>query len=293
VPSTPDRPVFVVGCGRSGTTVLYEVLCEHPELAWFSNWSEQFPGRSSVALLHRARRLGRPAKGSPVWSRWRPHPVEGYASWDHCTGLLPGGLDRPLAADDVTEAARARAVGIVGGHVRFQGASRFVNKNTRNARRIPYLASVFPDACFVHVVRHPVEVARSLAEVAFWADLPIWWADGRTPRQLTGEGVDPLVLAARFWSRELEVVRRDRAGIPTDRFLDVRYEALLDRPQPVLAGLSAAIEIDPSAAVSAAAAARLTRGRGPTARPELSRDALDAIWAEVADEALAWGYEPG
>ena len=219
--------------------------------------------------------------------------MEGYATWDHCTGVLPGGLDRPLGADDVTEEASARAVSVVAGHVRFQGASRFVNKNTRNARRIPYLASVFPDACFVHVVRHPVEVARSLAQVAFWADLPIWWAGGRTPRELTDEGVDPLVLAARFWSRELAVVRRDRAGIPADRFHDVRYEVLLDRPEGVVTALSAAIDVGPSAAVSAATAARLTRGRGPTVRPELSTGALDAIWTEVSDEARAWGYEPG
>ena len=36
-------PLFIVGCGRSGTTIVYELLCEHPDLAWFSNYAERWP----------------------------------------------------------------------------------------------------------------------------------------------------------------------------------------------------------------------------------------------------------
>ena len=38
-----DRPVFVIGTGRSGTTLFHEPMAYHPQLAWFSNWSRRYP----------------------------------------------------------------------------------------------------------------------------------------------------------------------------------------------------------------------------------------------------------
>ncbi|MBC8123250.1 MAG: sulfotransferase, partial [Gemmatimonadaceae bacterium] len=38
-----DRPIFVVGCHRSGTTVLYETLAKHPDLVYFTNGSSLSP----------------------------------------------------------------------------------------------------------------------------------------------------------------------------------------------------------------------------------------------------------
>src|SRR5262249_42080443 len=46
-----DRPVFVVGCHRSGTTVLYEALAAHPDVACFTNASNLLP---QVPLLSNA-----------------------------------------------------------------------------------------------------------------------------------------------------------------------------------------------------------------------------------------------
>lgn len=288
-----ERPILVVGCGRSGTTVLYEVLCEHPGLAWYSNWTDRFPGRPALGLLHRARWLGRPSKGSSRLARARPHPVEGHATWDHCSGQLAGGGNRPLTAADVTPEAAARTRSLVAEHVRRQGASRFLNKNTRNTRRIPYLASIFPEARFVHVIRDPIDTARSLSEVAFWPDLPIWWADDRTPAELAEGPVDQLALAGRFWARELEVVRRDAAALGDDQLVEVRYEELVARPAEVVTGLLQHLEVDPSPAVERSVARRLGVGRGPSGRPPLDAATRDRVWTEVGDEAARWGYEPG
>ena len=46
-----DRPIFVVGCHRSGTTVLYEALAAHPDVACFTNASNLLP---QVPLLSNA-----------------------------------------------------------------------------------------------------------------------------------------------------------------------------------------------------------------------------------------------
>jgi len=33
---TPVKPIFLVGLGRSGTTVLYNLIANHQELCWIS-----------------------------------------------------------------------------------------------------------------------------------------------------------------------------------------------------------------------------------------------------------------
>jgi hypothetical protein len=38
-----DRPIFIVGCHRSGTTILYEVIARHPDLVFFTNASSLLP----------------------------------------------------------------------------------------------------------------------------------------------------------------------------------------------------------------------------------------------------------
>jgi hypothetical protein len=282
-----DRPIFIVGCGRSGTTLLYELLCEHPDLAWFSNYSERVPALGAVAALHRARWLGRPPKGSARSSRWRPHPVEGYRVWDHCTGSLPGGLNRPLDADDLTAEARRRVRTIVRAHVRAQGARRFVNKNTRNARRIPYLHAIFEDARFVHVVRDPRATAVSLTRVAFWEDLEIWWKDDARVRDLVASGCAPLELAASVWAHEVGQVDQAASELPAGALVEVRYEALVAAPEDTVARLLREMELSFDDGVRRA----LSRVELRAGQVALTGEELAQVRGAAADVAAVHGYE--
>jgi len=36
------KPIFIIGVPRSGTTLIYRILCKHPDLAWFSHEDLQF-----------------------------------------------------------------------------------------------------------------------------------------------------------------------------------------------------------------------------------------------------------
>jgi hypothetical protein len=53
-----EAPFFGVACGRSGTTIVYELLCEHPDLAWLSNHAERLPAFPQLEALTRLWDIG-------------------------------------------------------------------------------------------------------------------------------------------------------------------------------------------------------------------------------------------
>lgn len=63
-----------------------------------------------------------------------------------------------------------------------------VIKSTAAATRIPGLSEALPNAGFIYVHRNPIAVASSLARVAFFPTMRLWWdPERRTP---VGMGAD-------------------------------------------------------------------------------------------------------
>ena len=45
--------VIITGVGRSGTTILYKLLSVHPEICWFSNYSNKFNNIKYIPIIHK------------------------------------------------------------------------------------------------------------------------------------------------------------------------------------------------------------------------------------------------
>ena len=48
-----DRPIFLIGCPRSGTTVIFESLSIHPEVGWFSHYFDKWPNLPWINIATR------------------------------------------------------------------------------------------------------------------------------------------------------------------------------------------------------------------------------------------------
>jgi hypothetical protein len=109
----PERPIMVIGCPRSGTTLLFRLL-------------RKLPGVVSIG-----------AEGHPLWETFH-HPRG-------CTWRSSA-----LGADDVGGVERRYVAWTI---ALVAGRGRFVDKTPRNALRLPYLDAMFPDATFVYLYR--------------------------------------------------------------------------------------------------------------------------------------------
>lgn len=124
------KPVFIVGTGRSGTTILGVAMSLHREVGFLNE-----PKAMWHAIYHREDVIGNYATGE---ARYR--------------------LGEQDASDDVV----SRAHRLFGAYLGAVGASRVLDKYPELVFRIPFVRAIFPDARFVFLVRDGVDAVHSI-----------------------------------------------------------------------------------------------------------------------------------
>jgi hypothetical protein len=170
-----DRPIFILGLPRSGTTMLQDLCCALPEVGHFTNAMHQFPRCFCAAETWR-KRLRLDARGeryvgdSVVVSAGTPN--EGLKFFGTWFGWNPHNLRyTPRATESFTDTeieqihqTIKRVLWCFRPHAR-----RFFNKNPGLIPDVAILNRVFPDGKFVHLVRDPRNCANSMLKL-YWAD---------------------------------------------------------------------------------------------------------------------------
>lgn len=297
------RPIFLIGMGRSGSTVVFECLASHRDLGWFAHHANRAPaqcwryGLSRVCdVLPTSRKAIERSDQRRSWlEKLRIGPAEAYETWDHLVGdKLRASW---LIGERADDAERERVHAYVADVLRWCGKPRFAAKLT-GPPRIEYLASLFPDASFVHVMRDGRAVATSLLRVGFWRDGPRMeepaWRGGPPEAYLAlWRELDrsPLALAALQWRFAIETARREAAALEPGRYQELRYEAFLDDPAATLADLLRRCELPPCSRVERFLGARFeVRDRNASARARLSPQDKEILERTIGPTLRELGY---
>jgi len=230
---------FIVGSGRSGTTLLYKLLSLHPETGYISSVENRLPFLPpNVSGRWRARSYAEKLEGwfdnganaYHISRRWRdkttPVPVEGEKIYARCGVPL-----FPSAEERLSCEAQRRLKEQFAGILQASGGKLFVSKRTANNRRIAMLNETFPGAKYVDLLRDGRDVAASLRKVDWWGDHLLWWdADRRSPNTAVAQGSSMVELCARDWVEGVRQVRDALELIPPENVLHVRYEEILKEP---------------------------------------------------------------
>jgi adenylylsulfate kinase len=212
---------FIVGCPRSGTTLLRRMVDAHPRIAVLSevNW---LPTVARDPELVSPDGLVRPAllrwlmdrRGLGRYARLPVTPAELEA-------LLAS--DRPLRYADLIGWLFDR-------YGAQQGKPLVANKTVDHTLHVGELAALWPQARFVHLIRDGRDVALSAMG---WRRAPklaarfATWAD------------DPVLTAALWWEWHVRRGREAGARLGPERYREVRYEELVRWPQATCVALCA------------------------------------------------------
>jgi hypothetical protein len=231
-----SAPVFLIGTGRCGSSLLLQLLGYHPAFSWQSHWTSWLPGGGRWAFTQRIHDLpGAWRLAVNPASRAIPQPTESYRLLRAATdGLFTA--PRELRAEELTPVAAAKLHELVARHNQASARHRFLLKHT-GFPRVAYLRAAFPDARFIHVVRDGRAVASSLCKVDWWSGEGQWgWGPlDRADRALYAEsGHHEIVLAGLYWKVLMAEYARARAETPSEALLEIRYDALVRRPVDTL-----------------------------------------------------------
>ncbi len=209
--SDMTRPIFVLGCGRSGTTLLRLMLNSHPRIA--------IPGETwYFPDLHADRATIR------VWPEheWRDRltqRITGAAVFPEL-GVTDSALREEL--ESLSRDDWPSVVAVVNrAFARGEGKPRWGDKTPGYVRHLPLIKELFPDATILHMIRDGRDVVLSFLEQAF--------------------GPTGVLEGADYWRADVERGRRDGPRLFGNSYREVRYEELVADPEGVLKGVCSAL----------------------------------------------------
>lgn len=210
--------IFLVGCPRSGTTLLQSLLAAHPQIAsvpethFFKHLS--FKGEiwnSTLGSLGFISRRGRRRLRDLLHNINREDEKKYFPKF----GVLKSQYIQSFirALDDFAEE---------------QDKSVWVEKTPGHLRYIDYITRVVPDVKFIHILRKGEDVVASLYE-----------ATNRYPEQWgRALNIDECISQ---WNRSIQISER---YIHSSNHILVRYESLVSKPTSVLETLCIFIGIE-------------------------------------------------
>lgn len=203
-------PIFVVGCGRSGTTLLRVMLHRHSQLyiakesyfipEMYPRWHVGMNNEEIDAFVDKIMKYPRPPEQAAIdFLGWEKESLREY---------FRRMSDRQYS--DVV--AGLYTHGMVNSSKKYWG-----DKTPRYIINLSLLYKLFPNAKFVHLIRDGRDVTMSYFKC--------------------GWGPKNILEGARFWSKRVNAGRAFHATNPDANYYEVRFEDLLESPEDTLKNL--------------------------------------------------------
>jgi len=228
-----EQPIFIVGAGRSGSTVFHKMFAWHPQVSWLSRLCDKYPDKPSVnRCLMNA--LDYPVIGN--YLQEKTYPEECYKFWGrYCKGFNTPCRD--LLREDVTEKTK-RAVKDVMAKMLTSKRNRLLVKVT-GWPRVAFLKEIFHDAKFIHIIRDGRAVANSFINMDWWWGWrgPDNWRWGALTSVQNKEWERHkrsfIALACIEWKILMDAMEGAKNVVPSENFLEIKYEDLCSDPLDV------------------------------------------------------------
>lgn len=270
------KPIFIVSCPRSGSTLMRLILNAHPRICvpppgfLYDYFRPYLYSYGNLASRDNLLNLAQDMLDTPPIRRW----------------------DRPPTAEQlVAEAAENSFRGLFDALYRCyaarEGKARWGEKSPRHGIWIDEIHEDFPGAQFVHIIRDGRDTAIDISDAEF--------------------PPESLFACAAAWSGFVQVTREAGRRLPAGCYHEIRYEELCADPAAELARLCEFLGEEFSPALlqhhATSAAEQWSRAEvfhAKVARPittefcgihrNLSRDDRDAIEALIGSTLVEFGY---
>lgn len=203
-----DRPIFVVGCARSGTTLLEMMLHSHPRIA-------MPPETRFLIKLYNERAnygdLNIPENRAAVAAAIVDRKDSKFSDLQ---------LDKEVVRKKLIDGPPTigSAAGIIFREYAAQhGKPRWGDKRPNYIGYIDQLLALFPDAQIVHIIRDGRDCVASLKRMSWWNH--------------------PFRYNINKWIHAIEAGNAARQKLRADQYFELKYEDLVGNPEKELRSL--------------------------------------------------------
>ncbi len=259
--SEKEPGFFILGCARSGTTLLHRIVDAHPlvavtpEMHWIPNHLKTNDGEQLVT----------PGTISELVDHKR-FAQFGLDRMDF-EGLLGPGESVPY---------RDFLLRLFGLYGEVKGKSVVANKTPAYVRHLPELRELWPGARFVHIVRDGRDVCLSIMN---------WKKAARTAGRYATWEEDPVTTTALWWERKVRAGHEAGRELGHGLYHEMLYENLIGDPEGECRALCDSLDLPYDAAM-----VRFSEGKTRTDLPDARRTPKKA-WLPVTTGLRDWRTE--
>ncbi len=192
-----DAPIFIVGCGRSGTSLLRDLLRSHPHIT-FPGESYFIPQIYAAYGNPRTDREARTLAAIILNLFW-------VTSWN--IQLEPSAFSHCRSYRHIVSK-------IYGEYAKREHKTRWGDKTPSYVLSIPTLVEIFPSCQIIHIYRDGRDVALSYVPFI--------------------DGPNNIFAAAHYWKTCVSEGREQGTRLGSSTYLEVRYETLITDPQSTM-----------------------------------------------------------
>lgn len=214
-----NAPVFVMGCHRSGTNLLYDMLLSSGGFAIYRGYLPIYkiliPRFGSMENLANRKKI--------------------LHTWLRSKGFRRTGLDADQLSSRILDECRSGGdfIRVVMDSVAAsQQAHRWAVYDPDNVQHAERVKRDIPNALFVHIIRDGRDISLSLKKMGGFAPLP--WDRGQK---------DSLVATSLYWEWMVRKGREHGSRFSGD-YIEIRYEDLITSPEATLDRLGSFLDHD-------------------------------------------------
>jgi len=210
--------VFVVGCPRSGTTLLQRMLDSHPQLAVAND-------THFIIRMIRDR--------AEIDPELTPKLIKKIIQCPPFSNL-------EIPPDSVSDLARGSKsytefiIALYTEYARIRRKALAGEKTPDYVKHLITLHQLFPWAKNIHIIRDGRDTTLSMLE---------WAPDDKGPARFKIWHGQPVAACAVYWKFFVSKGLQDGGNLGEKYYMDVRYEELVKSPEPVLRSISSFLDL--------------------------------------------------